>query len=402
MFHLEGNWELEGEVDKAQGVKCVIRLSEGGDGTGRIALLLDNGQLCVEGRLCARDVIDVLLVKEQEPGLLLLIEASGQLVALDVASMQVVWRLPILVDRLPLRSLYQNDHYLYILAGDRTLIVLLLESLSQRLDSCEGMLVELPMGRVEDLCPAPCPSFPPDLAAPVSVTNEDARSLLVVGKDPMLSLVILPSLNESLLDPLLMAKQFLGDKLSGWLGRVKSVGRGKGQELRDNLTSRLSRGMATKVISLDDPPRTLTQILPMGEQYLLFDSQNGRALRYDPRLGLFTYQRKGLRNCVLAIGQENLEVQPSMQGSLSTKVGSFVWVLHQDRRMIELLPDLQSDDHNKVLSRLVHRTLPLPANCHNPALFKQDNLLYLASFLPHKEGATLRLYKFSCTGDATS
>lgn len=402
MFHLECNWELDGEVGEAQGVKRVIKLDDSGMGHGRFAQLFDNGQLWVGAKLCAQDVVDVLLVKGHGPNLLLSIETNGQLVALEGASMEVVWRLSILVDGAPPRSLYQNDHYLYMLAGDRTLIVLLLESLRQRTDDCEGMLVELPVGRVEDLCPAPCPSFPPDFAAPAVVPSEDVRYLLVVGRDPMLSIVALPSLHDSLLDPLLMAKQFLGDKLSGWLGRVRGEGRGQDLKLRDNLTSRFSRGMATRISFLDDPPRTLAHILPMDEQYLLFDVQNGRALLYDPRLGLFIHQRKGLRNCELVVGHKDPEASHSMPVPLSKRSVPFACALHRDRKMVELLPDLQGGAHNRSFSQSVNRTVPLPANCHNPTLSKHDNIPYLASFLPDKGGASLRLYKFSLAGDADS
>lgn len=297
--------------------------------------------------------------------LLLLGLSNGELVCLDNSSFAIVWSIPI-KDELPIRKLLIFHNVLLILVGKNTLVMLYLDSLIAASTGNElivhdlaesACLVELPMGQVNDL--KVLSKYRP---WPNSYVKDEfyGPKILLVGNNPMLSIINLPAIEEAIRDPLGMATQFIGKKLSSWLSSS-----GKESPRHHYLLDIIPRAMTKPLIILDDSSRTLNSILPTAEGLVLIDSQHGRALIFHPQIGTFTRQFKGFRGAYIVTCKRSL------------------LALYPKRNHLQIIP----------LTRYAHiQTIDIPKANH---FYCMDNDDGLDPILLTIDDCQLKLYKLS-------
>jgi len=159
-------------------------------------------------------------------------------------------------------------------------------------------LVELPMSRVNDFI-----IIPEYHTWPSSYVKDESHGpkILLVGNNPMLGIINVPAIEEAIRDPLGMATQFIGKKLSGWLSGSK-----ESPKRQNHLFDILPRAMTKLLMVLDDSSRTLNTISSAADDLVVIDSQHERALIFHPQIGTFTRQFKGLRGSSIVAYKRSL------------------------------------------------------------------------------------------------
>ncbi|PJF18215.1 putative kinase [Paramicrosporidium saccamoebae] len=214
----------------------------------------------------------------------------------------------------PIRWIGREASLLLILVGECSLITLYENGIDAVLHGGEvehlrdsGCHYELPVGRVSSIVPVLREEVN---GWPEPQDTADRVKLIVGGTSPMVSVFTLPPISEALIDPLGLLSNALSNAFSstvgGWLNR-RSQSRSQSQsQLHAQprtqspiapLLTVLPRGHVTSLLELDDSNRTISQIITWKNHFMLFDAQYGRALSFDPVLGIITGQLKGLRGC---------------------------------------------------------------------------------------------------------
>jgi hypothetical protein len=192
----------------------------------------------------------------------------------------------ILVDECSLITLYENGIDAVLHGGE---VEYLRDS---------GCHYELPVGRVSSIVPMLRDEVN---GWPEPQDTTDRVKLIVGGTSPMVSIFILPPISEALIDPLGLLSNAFSNAVGGWLNR-------RAQSPVAPLLSVLPRGHVTSLLELDDSNRTISKVLAWKKNLMLFDSQYGRMLSFDPVLGIITGQTKGLRGCQIGEGRGGILV----------------------------------------------------------------------------------------------